>query len=71
MQKLEKILKEINEASFPLKLLGGDTRFITVSLVEEIIREHMNEKNKKFIYNIDMSEYDDDDTEYYEDCWHE
>ena len=56
MQKLEKILKEINEASFPLKLLGGDTRFITVSLVEEIIREHMNEKNKKFIYNIDMSE---------------
>ena len=44
MQELEKILKEINEASFPLELLGeGDTRFITVSLVEEIIRKHMND----------------------------
>ena len=44
MQELEKILKEINEASFPLELLGeGDTKFITVSLVEEIIRRHMND----------------------------
>ena len=44
MQELEKILEEINEASFPLELLGeGDTRFITVSLVEEIIRKHMND----------------------------
>ena len=44
MRELEKILEEINEASFPLELLGeGDTRFITVSLVEEIIRKHMND----------------------------
>ena len=44
MQELEKILEEINEASFPLELLGeGDTRFITVSLVEDIIRKHMND----------------------------
>lgn len=44
MQELEKIVEEINEASFPLELLGeGDTRFITVSLVEEIIRNHMND----------------------------
>ena len=44
MRELEKILEEINEASFPLELLGeGDTRFITVSLVEEIIRNHMND----------------------------
>ena len=44
MQELEKILEEINEASFPLELLGeGDTRFITVSLVEGIIRKHMND----------------------------
>ena len=44
MQELEKILEEINEASFPLELLGeGDTRFITVSLVEEIIHKHMND----------------------------
>lgn len=42
--QLEKILEEINEASFPLELLGeGDTRFITVSLVEDIIRKHMND----------------------------
>lgn len=42
MRELEKILEEINEASFPLELLGeGDTKFITVSLVEEIIRNHM------------------------------
>lgn len=44
MRELEKILEEINEASFPLELLGeGDTRFITVSLVEEIIRKHMTD----------------------------
>ena len=44
MRELEKILEEINEASFPLELLGeGDTRFITVSLVEKIIRKHMND----------------------------
>ena len=44
MRELEKILEEINEASFPLELLGeGDTRFITVSLVEDIIRKHMND----------------------------
>ena len=44
MQELEKILEEINEESFPLELLGeGDTRFITVSLVEDIIRKHMND----------------------------
>ena len=44
MKELEKILEEINEASFPLELLGeGDTRFITVSLVEKIIRKHMND----------------------------
>ena len=44
MRELEKILEEINEASFPLELLGeGDTRFITVSLVEEIIRKHTND----------------------------
>ena len=44
MQELKKILEEINEASFPLELLGeGDTRFITVSLVEEIIRKHMTD----------------------------
>ena len=44
MQELEKILEEINEASFLLELLGeGDTRFITVSLVEGIIRKHLND----------------------------
>ena len=44
MQELEKILEEINEESFPLELLGeGDTRFITVSLVEDIIHKHMND----------------------------
>ena len=44
MRELEKILEEINEASFPLELLGeGDTRFITVSLVEKIIRKHMDD----------------------------
>ena len=44
MKELERILEEINEASFLLELLGeGDTRFITVSLVEGIIRKHMND----------------------------
>lgn len=44
MQELAKILEEINEASFPIELLGeGDTRFITVSLVEDIIHKHMND----------------------------
>lgn len=44
MQELEKIPEEINNRSFPLNVLGhGDTRFLTVSLVEEIIRKHMND----------------------------
>ena len=44
MQELEKILEEINNRSFPLNVLGhGDTRFLTVSLVEKIIRKHMND----------------------------
>ena len=44
MQKLEKILEEINNRSFPLNVLGhGDTRFLTVSLVEKIIRKHTND----------------------------
>ena len=43
MQKLEKILEEIEEGAHTFELLGRDVDFVAIDWVRDVIRKHMND----------------------------